>query len=103
MLTPYALFFFSFSGFAEKLPDVSIGGGFGFTDYYNFYKKQTSPVQAFIADGVGLTFSSVPLPSYYSDKDELYVFPMTYPKYDSTTFRFSTLSTALPQEPGLRN
>ena len=93
--TPYALFFFSFSGFAEKLPDVNIGGGFGFTDYYNFYKKQTSPVQAFIADGVGLTFSSVPLPSYYSDKDELYVFPMTYPKYDSTTFRFSTLSTAL--------
>jgi hypothetical protein len=93
--TPYALFFFSFSGFAEKMPDVTIGGGFGFTDYYNFYKKQTSPVQAFIADGVGLTFSSVPLPSYYSDKDELYIFPMSYPKYDSTSFRFSTLSSTL--------
>lgn len=93
--TPYALFFLSFTGFAEKMPDVSIGGGFGFTDYYNFYKKQTSPTQAFIADGVGLTFSSVPLPSYYTDKDELYLFPMTYPKYDSTTFRFSTLSTSL--------
>ncbi len=93
--TPYALFFLSFTGFAEKMPDVSIGGGFGFTDYYNFYKKQTNPSQAFIADGVGLTFSSVPLPSYYSDKDELYIFPMTYPKYDSTTFRFSTLSTTL--------
>jgi hypothetical protein len=32
----------------------------------------------------------VPVPSYYSDKDELYNFPMTYPKYDSTTFKFTT-------------
>lgn len=92
--TPYAVFFLSFTGFAEKLPDISLGGAFSFTDYYNFYKKQTNP-QAFIADGVGLTFSSVPLPSYYTDKDELYLFPMTYPKYDSTTFRFSTPSVSL--------
>jgi hypothetical protein len=92
--TPYALFFLSFTGFAEKLPDISLGGTFSFTDYYNFYKKQTSP-QAYIADGVGLTFSGVPLPSYFTDKDELYMFPMTYPKYDSTTFRFSTPSVSV--------
>lgn len=92
--TPYAVFFLSFTGFAEKLPDISLGGTFSFTDYYNFYKKQTNP-QAYIADGVGLTFSGVPLPSYYTDKDELYLFPMTYPKYDSTTFRFSTPSVSV--------
>lgn len=95
--TPYALFFLSFSGFAEKLPDITIGGTVGFTDYYNFYKKQNSPTQAYIADGVGMTFSGAPLPSYYTDKDELYLFPMTYPKYDSTTFRFTTpASTIIP-------
>ncbi|MDF2453970.1 MAG: hypothetical protein K0S26_3474, partial [Bacteroidota bacterium] len=37
----------------------------------------------------------VPVPSYYSDKDELYHFPMTYPKYDSTTFKFSTASNTM--------
>jgi hypothetical protein len=92
--TPYAVFFLSFSGFAEKMPDVSLGGTFSFTDYYNFYKKQTNP-PAYIADGVGLTISGIPLPSYYTDKDELYLFPMSYPKYDSTTFRFSTPSVSV--------
>ena len=92
--TPYAVFFLSFTGFAEKLPDISLGGTFSFTDYYNFYKKQTNP-QAYIADGVGLTFSGVPLPSYFTDKDELYLFPLSYPKYDSTTFRFSTPSVSV--------
>lgn len=96
LATPYAIFFASFTGFAEKLPDLTVGGatGFGFTDYYNFYKKQSNP-QAFIADGVGLTFSMVPLPSYYTDKDEIYNFPMTYPKYDSTTYKFTTPSMSL--------
>jgi len=92
--TPYALFFFSFNGFAEKTPDFNVGA-FGFTDSYTFYRKQTNPVNAFVADGVGLTFSSVPLPSYYTDKDELYIFPMTYPQRDSSTFRFATPSTGL--------
>jgi len=52
-------------------------------------------VNAFVADGVGMTFSSVPVPAYYSDKDELYKFPMTYPQYDSTTFKFSSISNSL--------
>jgi hypothetical protein len=42
-----------------------------------------------------MTFSSIPVPSYFSDKDELYLFPFSYPKYDSTTFKFSTPSTSL--------
>jgi len=92
--TPYALFFFSFTGFAEKIPDFNVNG-FGFTNSFSFFRKQSNPINAFVADGVGMTFSNVPLPSYYTDRDELYVFPLTYPKRDSTTFRFATPSTAL--------
>lgn len=92
--TPYALFFLSLNEYGEKIADTLGAGPFVMTKYYNFYKKQTSP-NAFIADGAGITFSNVPLPSYYSDKDELYNFPMSYPKYDSTSFRFSTIATTL--------
>lgn len=87
--TPYAFFFLSTSAYGEKLADTIGAGPLTLTNYYNFYKKQTSP-NAFIADGVGMTYSSLPIPSYYSDKDELYLFPMSYPKYDSTTFKFTT-------------
>jgi len=87
--TPYAILFFGLNEYGEKISDTIGAGPLTLTNYYNFYKKQTSPA-AFIADGVGMTFSSVPIPSYYSDKDELYMFPMSYPKYDSTTFKFTT-------------
>ncbi|WP_317897561.1 T9SS type A sorting domain-containing protein [Aurantibacillus circumpalustris] len=86
--TPYSILF-GLNAYGEKIADTIGAGPLTMTNYYNFYKKQTSPA-AFIADGVGMTFSSVPVPSYYSDKDELYNFPMTYPKYDSTTFKFTT-------------
>jgi hypothetical protein len=86
--TPYSILF-GLNAYGEKIADTIGAGPLTMTNYYNFYKKQNSP-SAFIADGVGMTFSSVPVPSYYSDKDELYNFPMTYPKYDSTTFKFTT-------------
>jgi hypothetical protein len=86
--TPYALFFLP-NEYGEKIADTLGAGPLTITKYYNYYKKQTSP-SAFITDGVGLTFSNVPVPSYYSDKDELYNFPMSYPKHDSSTFKFST-------------
>jgi hypothetical protein len=92
--TPYFLFFLSANEYGEKIADTLGAGPLTITKYYNYYKKQTSPQSAFIADGVGLTFSSVPVPSYYTDKDELYIFPMTYGKYDSTTFKFSTPSSS---------
>jgi hypothetical protein len=93
-LTPYALFFLSLNEYGEKIQDTIAMGPLTITNYYNFYKKSTSP-NAFIADGAGATLNGVPLPSYYSDKDELYNFPMTYPKYDSTTFRFATPATTM--------
>jgi hypothetical protein len=93
--TPYAFFFIGFNEYGEKIADTINLGLIQMTKVYNFYKKQTSPFQAYIVDGLGVTFSNVPVPSYYTDKDELYLFPFSYPKYDSTTFRFSTPSTTM--------
>lgn len=95
LLTPYAIFFAGFTEYGEKIADTLGAGPLTITNYYNFYKKQTSPVNAYIVDGSGMTFSSVPVPSYYSDKDELYMLPMSYPKYDSTSFKFATASSTL--------
>ncbi|MCX8079843.1 MAG: T9SS type A sorting domain-containing protein [Bacteroidia bacterium] len=93
--TPYAFFFVGIQEYGEKVADTINLGVIKMTNVYNFYKKQTTPTQAFIVDGLGVTFSNVPVPSYFSDKDELYFFPLSYPKYDSTTFRFSTPNTTL--------
>lgn len=90
--TPYAFYFLSTGGYGEKIADTVNLLVLNLTDVYYFYKKQVTPTSAFITDGAGITFTGIPVPSYYSDKDELYNFPMTYPKHDSTTFKFSTLS-----------
>lgn len=95
LLTPYAFFFLSPSEYGEKIADTLGAGPLTITNYYNFYKKQTSPINAYVVDGAGMTFSSIPVPSYYSNKDELYVFPLSYPQYDSTTFKYSTSSSTL--------
>lgn len=94
ILTPYAFFFLGFNEYGEKVNDTVNLGIVTLTDIYNFYKKNTSP-NCYQIDGTGMKISGIPVPSYYTDKDELYMFPMTYPKYDSTTFRFSTPSTTL--------
>ena len=93
--TPYSFYFLALNEYGEKIADTLGAGPITITNYWNYYKKQTSPVNAFIADGSGMTFSSIPVPSYFSDKDELYIFPMSYPKYDSTTFKFSTITSSL--------
>jgi hypothetical protein len=95
LLTNYAFFFTGLNEYGEKIADTLGAGPLTITNYYNFYKKQTSPVNAYVVDGAGMTFSSIPVPSYYSDKDELYMLPMSYPKYDSTTFKYSTLASTL--------
>jgi len=85
MQTPYGFFFLGSYGI--KVTD-SIGmGSFSIKNIYNFFKKSTSK---FEANGMGLTFNGIPLPSFYTDNDEIYSLPMSYGKKDSTTFRIST-------------
>lgn len=94
--TPYAVFFLSFTGTGEKITDTLVSLlAVNITNYYLYYRKSTSNPNAYLGDGVGLTINGIPVPSYYSDKDEIYNFPMSYPKYDSTSFRFSTPSSTL--------
>ena len=88
--TPYP-FFFS-SSYGEKTSDTLDLGIIKFSNIYSFYKKSTS---SFNIDGTGMSYMSFPVPNFYSDKDELYKFPLNYGNRDSTTFKFSTISTSL--------
>ncbi|MBI3520830.1 MAG: T9SS type A sorting domain-containing protein [Bacteroidetes bacterium] len=85
--TPYIFFG---TGYGEKTAD-SIGfSPILFKNIYSFYKKSSSK---FYVDGIGMTFSGIPIPNFYSDKDELYLFPLHYTDRDSSTFKFSTVTT----------
>lgn len=85
LLTPYAFYFASPNKYGEKVTD-SIGvATFQFKNIYSFYKK-TSTV--FSAEGIGFTFSGIPLAGLYSNEDELYQFPLDYLDRDSSTFKF---------------
>ncbi len=84
--TPYAGFFFGLNRYG-KLEADSIGfGQFQFKDVYRFYKNSTSK---FEIEGVGMKYSGFPIPSYYSDNDELYQFPLDYNDFDSSTFAYT--------------
>jgi hypothetical protein len=85
--SPYVYFFSS--SYGEKTADSLNLGVIAFTNIYNYYKKSSS---AFTLDGLGMTYSSFPIPNFYSDKDELYKFPLMYGDHDSSTFKFSTLT-----------
>lgn len=95
--TPYP-FFFS-SSYGEKTADSLNLFVATFTEIYNFYKKSSS---FFTLDGLGMTYSSFGVPNFYSDKDELYKFPLTFGNHDSTTFKFSTLSTTMVAIPAYK-
>jgi len=86
--TPY--FYFGSSGYGEKIADSIGGGPFTFKNIYNFYKKTSTK---FYVDGLGITYSGFAIPNFYSDKDELYMFPLNYLNNDTTTFKFTTIST----------
>lgn len=97
--TPY-FFFFGPTKFGEKIADTILSQsipGFGpvaITDFYWFYANMPS---VFEVEGAGVKINNIPVPSFYSDKDELYFLPLSYGQKDSSTFRFSTsTTTAIP-------
>jgi PKD repeat protein len=84
--TPYAGFFFG-AGRYGKLEADSIGfGQFQFEDVYRFYKNSNT---VFEIEGAGIRYLGFPIPSVYSDKDELYQFPLDYNDFDSSTFSYT--------------
>lgn len=85
--TPYTFFG---SGYGEKIADSIGSPPYSFKNIYNFYKKTTA---SFYVDGLGITYSGFPIPNFYQDKDELYLFPLNYTDRDSTYFKFKSLST----------
>jgi hypothetical protein len=97
--TPYSIFF-GLTAYGEKtldtvpIPTIPVPGipAISITDLYNFYSKTSTK---FLAEGLGLKISGIPLPNFYTNEDELYFFPLNYGDRDSSTFRFSTLSNTL--------
>ncbi len=67
--------------------DTIILANFTSTDVYDFYKNSST---VFEAEGRGLKTAGFPFPSFYTDKDEIYQFPLDHLDYDSTTFDFTT-------------
>ncbi len=81
--TPYAFYFFGQIG--QKTADSLGGGPFLFKNIYSFYTKSTS---VFKTEGLGYSYSGIPLASKYTDEDEIYQFPLEYNDSDVSTFRF---------------
>lgn len=101
--TPYYILF-GITAYGEKtldtvpIPNIPVPGipAISITDVYNFYAKSPtlSPTK-FLAEGLGVKISGIPVPNTFSDADELYFFPLNYSNRDSSTFRFSTISNTL--------
>lgn len=97
--TPY-MFFSGPGKFGEKIADTIVSqnipgfGSISITEFYQFYRNLPT---VFDVEGAGVKINGVPVPSFYTDKDELYLLPLHYGQKDSTTFKFSTAtSTAIP-------
>lgn len=90
--TPYATLAFTgmpAGAIGYKVADSIGAGQAGIKNIYNFYEKKTS---GWSAVGTGFTLSALPIPAggVYSDKDEIYLFPLKYNDYDSSTFMVNT-------------
>lgn len=81
--TPY--FFYFFNQLGLKTADSFGVSQFSFKNIYSFYTKNNS---VFKAEGLGYSFSGIPLASNYTDDDEIYQFPLEYNDSDVSTFRF---------------
>jgi len=82
--TPY--FFYFFNTFGNKLVDSIDLVVTQLTLLYNFFDANNNK---FSIRGLGFSVQGLPLPANYTDEDEIYHFPLSYGRRDSTTFAFS--------------
>jgi len=80
------------SGYCEKTADTLNVFIASFTNVCDIFKKTSS---MFYQDAWGITYTGVALPIPYSDKDEIYNFPLNYLDRDSTTFNLATPTSSL--------
>lgn len=80
----------------EKLADtLALGGIINLYDVYNFYSNTTTDFStdfrgATVPTGLGFPFPpTLAIAQSYSDKDEVYQFPLDYQDRDSSTFQFT--------------
>ena len=84
--TPYLYFA---GKFGLKVTDSISLGTYKLEDIYNFFGKSAT---AFTVDGMGVKISGIPVPAFYTDKDEIYKLPLSYKlAADSSTFYFKTV------------
>lgn len=88
---------------ADSIPGLGTIGAVTAKDVYTFYNKKTSPSR-YIAEGFAAVLSGIPTPANYSDEDEIYFFPLSYGRNDSSTFnlKFSIPSLVGIQQSGYR-
>ncbi len=86
--TSYGFYFIN--TFGTLIADNIGFGQFALSEVYNFYKNTTSN---FTAEGIGFKFNNIPLGGFYTDKDEIYKFPLEYADRDSSSFK---VTVAIP-------
>jgi len=72
---------------ADSIPGLgSLMPGLTIKNVYTFFNKRTTPGR-FVAEAFAALIGGAPIPANYSDEDEIYFFPLTYPHAtDSSTF-----------------
>lgn len=85
-INPIYFAFFGFSAFGQKVMDSLNLGAFTIYDIYDFYSSNST---AFKAVGRGMEIQGFPIPSDYSDHDEIYQFPLNYSDIDNSTYAVS--------------
>ena len=83
-INPAYVLSFGFFAYGVKLADSLGAGPIMFRNIYNFYKKTSSK---YTIEGYGAELTGIPIPSTYSDPDEVYQFPLSYGRKDTSTFK----------------
>jgi len=81
--TPY--FFYFIGKIGLKTADSLGVSTIQLTDIYSFYTKSST---VFKTEGLGYSYSNIPLSNNYLDEDEIYQFPLQFGDHDSSTYYF---------------
>lgn len=77
------------TAYGYKVADSLPGAPLPVQDIYNFFnKKPVGTPTRFVIEGFAALVGGTPIPINYSDEDEVYFFPLTYPHtQDNSTFK----------------